>query len=186
MGIGPWRLRPAVWSLRRGGVIAYPTEAVYGLGCDPLDGDAVARVLRLKGRSAALGVILIAADSEQLDPYVEWPGGRVPAAVRRDWPGFVTWVVPARRGVPEWLTGGRNTLAVRVTAHPAAAALCRGYEGPLVSTSANPHGLSPARTPLKVRTYFGRGIDGVLVAPLGGEPRPSPIRYWADGRYVRR
>jgi hypothetical protein len=115
------RLRVAARVLANGGVVAYPTEAVYGLGCDPWDGMAVDRILRIKGRHRAKGLILIAADPAQLLPFVEpLPPGRM-TEILATWPGPNTWLLPARPTTPAWLTGRFDTLAVRVTAHPLAA-----------------------------------------------------------------
>ena len=115
------RLRLAAHLMHRGGVIAYPTEAVYGLGCDPWNGEAVARLLAIKRRDVSKGLILIAADAAQLAPFVEeLPAARM-AEIRASWPGPHTWLLPARAITPRWLTGRFDTLAVRVTAHPLAA-----------------------------------------------------------------
>ena len=112
----------AVWG---GGVIAYPTEAVFGLGCDPLERCGGSRNSRASNqRDAAKGFILIAADIDQLVPYHGELSGELRDQLQATWPGPVTWVVPAAQGVPDWLTGGRATLAVRVTAHPDCTALC--------------------------------------------------------------
>ncbi|HEY5719640.1 MAG TPA: Sua5/YciO/YrdC/YwlC family protein, partial [Gammaproteobacteria bacterium] len=117
----PWRLRAAARAVRRGGVIAYPTEAVYGLGCDPLDAVAVFELLELKGRPVGKGLILIAADFAHLRPFVDEVGPAAMAAVHASWPGPHTWLLPARAATPPWLSGDFDTLAVRVTAHPVAA-----------------------------------------------------------------
>lgn len=177
-------MRRAVRVLRAGGVIAYPTEAVWGLGCDPLQGAAVARLLQLKARSPARGLILIAADFEQLHPYVI-PTEAMLARALPSWPGPVTWLMPARRDVPDWLTGAHDTLAVRITAHPPAAALCAAFGGALVSTSANRSGRAPARSRLAVQRAFGNALDYVLPGPLGGHAKPSTIRDARSGRTLR-
>jgi len=179
-------LRRAVACLRGGGIVAYPTEAVYGLGCDPLQGQAVARLLALKGRAAQRGLILIADRLEALERFVILPPGEAGARVRASWPGPVTWILPARAGVPWWLRGPRPGLAVRVTAHPPAAALARAFGGALVSTSANRSGRAPARSALAVRRQLGAGVDLVLSGPLGGRRRPSEIRDAISGQVVRR
>lgn len=184
--MSPFRLRMAARVLRRGGVVAYPTEGVYGLGCDPLDPLAVQRVLALKGRSSRKGLILIAADYAQVRPFLVPPGRQLGHRLRRDWPGPVTWVLPAAPGVPGWLTGGRDTLAVRVTAHPLSAALCRVFGRALVSTSANRSGASPARSALAVRRLFGDGVATILHGPLGGLSGPTPIRDGTTGGLLRR
>lgn len=182
---GDWQLRAAADCVRAGGVIAYPTEAVYGLGCDPLDGDAVFRLLAIKQRPLAHGLILIGADFSQLAPYV----GPVPAPVmkrvRATWPGPVTWLLPAAPGIPYWLCGAHATIAVRVTAHPLAAALCRAAGHALVSTSANRHRRPAARTHLQVERQLGAELDYVLNGKVGPRKRPSEIRDALSGRIVR-
>lgn len=171
--------------MRIGAVIAYPTEAVYGLGCDPLDAAAVARLLDLKQRPASAGLILIAADFAQLEPFLEPLSPALRRTVFATWPGPVTWLLPARPEVPVWLRGQHDSLAVRVTAHAGSAALCRAFGGALVSTSANPHGRTPARTPLQLHRYFGNDLGYLLPGPLGGRLRPSEIRDGRSGQIVR-
>jgi L-threonylcarbamoyladenylate synthase len=174
--IHPWRLRLARHVIQAGGLIAYPTEAVFGLGCHPLDEDAVLRLLALKQRPIHKGLILIADRIEALHPYL---GTIPPTAWRRickSWPGPTTWVVPAANKTPQWLTGQHTTLAVRVTDHPLAASLCRIAETPLVSTSANLSQHPPAKTPLGVYRRCGPGVDLVLHGNTGGLSRPTVIR----------
>ncbi len=180
-----WHHRVAGGILRAGGVIAYPTEAVYGLGCAPLDGRAVARLLSLKRRSVEKGLLVVAADFAQLAPLVLEPSPEVLSRLEASWPGFATWVLPARPEIPRWLTGRHSGLAVRVTAHPVAASLCRHFGGALVSTSANPSGRQPARNLLTVHRYFGGRLDYIVPGALGGEPRPSAIRDALTGTVLR-
>jgi L-threonylcarbamoyladenylate synthase len=180
-----WPLRRAVETVRAGGVIAYPTEAVYGLGCDPLEHTAVQRILDLKGRDASKGLILIASDVAQLLPFMAPLSASVMKTLEASWPGPVTWVVPAIGSLPAWLSGGRETLAVRVTAHPIASALCAALGLALVSTSANRSGRSPARTPLAVRSLFGGGVDEILPGAVGGLSKPTEIREALTGKVLR-
>jgi len=168
-----------------GGVIAYPTESVYGLGCDPTDGAAVMRLLAIKRRSVKLGLILIAADFAQLQPYIGTIDRVTLARVARSWPGPVTWLLPAAEETPAWLCGVHDTIAVRVTAHPLAAALCAAAGHPLVSTSANRHREPPARTALQVRRRLGADIDLILNGHVGTLQRPTEIRDARTGRIVR-
>lgn len=168
-----------------GGVIAYPTEAVYGLGCLPGERRAVARVLRIKRRSWRKGLLLIAAELEQLEPLIRLPEEPMRAEVLRSWPGPVTWVVRATPAVPAWITGGRNTVAVRVTNHPLARALCRRVGQPLVSTSANVSRRAPHTGPLRLRRELGPEVDYVLPGALGAAGRPTAIRDGATGRVLR-
>lgn len=177
-------LATACNAIRTGGVIAYPTEAVYGLGCDPWNEAAVLRILALKQRAVAQGLIVIAAAVEQLASLLAPLTPEIAARVLPSWPGPVTWLVPAAAECPRWLTGNHATLAVRVTAHPLAAALCE-RAGPLVSTSANPHGQPPARDAQTVRSYFPTGLDYVLDGAVGDTGRPSEIRDAASGRIIR-
>ena len=181
----PFRLREAARRIRAGAVAAYPTEAVWGLGCNPLDAEAVDRILSLKGRPIGKGLILIAADFRQLRPYVEPLHPERMAAVLDSWPGPHTWLLPAAPACPVWLTGAHATLAVRVTAHPIAAALCRTAGMPLVSTSANRAGHPPARTALQVRLGCGDGIDLIVPGPTAGLDRPTPIRDGVTGALLR-
>lgn len=181
----PWRLRLAARALAAGGIIAYPTEAVFGLGCDPRDGAAVGRLLALKSRAAQKGLILIAARLAQLQPFILPLAGDRRSEILASWPGPVTWVLPARPDTPAWLTGGRPSLAVRVTAHPLAAALCQVWGGALVSTSANRGGRPPARTALQVRRRLGRSVDLILAGACGPARRPTQIRDGRSGVLLR-
>ncbi len=180
-----WPLRRAVEVVKKGGVIAYPTEAVYGLGCDPLEHEAVARIFALKERDAAKGLILIAARIEQLLPFMAPLAKPVQQRLESSWPGPVTWVVPAAASLPFWLSGGRETLAVRVTAHPLASALCDACDMALVSTSANRSGQSPARSGLMVRMQLGEGVDYILSGAVGGLKKPTEIRDALSGKVLR-
>ncbi len=181
----PFQLRTAVRLLRAGGVIAYPTEAVFGLGCDPLNEAAVSRVLAIKGRPVTKGLILIAADFADLESFLEPLNSDQQARLNATWPGPVTWLLPARRTTPRWLRGRHDTLAVRVTAHPVAAALCAAWNGALVSTSANLSGHPPARSALAARRRLGQLVDWVVPGAVSGAARPSEIRDLRSGRVVR-
>lgn len=182
---GRHRLSLAARVMIQGGVVAYPTEAVYGLGCDPWNEDAVHRILAIKRREVSKGLILIAADPSQLEPFV------LPLAAERmdeilaSWPGPNTWLMPTRPETPEWLMGRFDTLAVRVTAHPLAAGLCRAFGGAIVSTSANVANRAPARTALGVRIALPGGPDLILAGACGGAERPSTIRDGRSGRVLR-
>lgn len=178
------RLRRAARLLSAGGVIAYPTEAVFGLGCDPANASALQRIIDIKGRSARTGFILIADRAERLQGWIapDAPAGQRLAAPTD---GPVTWVVAAGPRASRLVTGGRSTIAVRITSHPLAAALCRTARMPLVSTSANRHGRPPARTALAVRRRLGRKLDLVLGGATGTARRPSEIRDARSGAVLR-
>lgn len=182
--MSPHRLRRIAASVRAGEVIAYPTEAVFGLGCNPYDLNAVARILALKQRSADKGLILIAADFVQLKPFLLPLSDSQWQQIQQSWPGSVTWLLPVRSQVPKLLRGTHATLAVRVTAHPVAKALCRACDLPLVSTSANPSGRQPARTALAIRQQWGKRVK-IVAERVGSAQRPSEIRR-LDGTVVRK
>ncbi|AXR35353.1 TPA: L-threonylcarbamoyladenylate synthase type 1 TsaC [Salmonella enterica subsp. enterica serovar Aberdeen] len=176
----------AVDLLNKENVIAYPTEAVFGVGCDPDSETAVTRLLALKQRPVDKGLILIAASFEQLKPYID--DSILTAAQRKAvfdcWPGPVTFVFPAPATTPRWLTGRFDSLAVRVTNHPLVVALCNAYGKPLVSTSANLSGLPPCRTVEEVRAQFGDDFP-VVEGATGGRLNPSEIRDALTGELFR-
>ncbi|WP_461520281.1 L-threonylcarbamoyladenylate synthase [Porticoccus sp.] len=175
----------AIVALREGGVIAYPTEAVWGLGCDPFNQHAVNRVLGIKGRRRDMGLIMVAASIEQFEPFLVGLSAKHRQVLQDSWPGPQTWLVPNNGYAPCWISGGRDTLALRVTDHPVAAALSSAFGGPLVSTSANPHGRPPASSRLKIELYFHKLIDVVVPGSLGGLQKPTPIKNLITGEQVR-
>ena len=179
------QVQSAVSALRRGGVIACPTEAVWGLSCDPADEDAVAHLLLLKGRSVTKGLILVAANEGQIEFLLSDLTGEQRQTIARDWPGPATWLVPHHGRVPSWVCGEHATVAVRVSAHPVVSALCRAWGGPLVSTSANRAGARPAREAFQVRRFFGEGLDYLLPGRVGAAARPTSIRDLSSGQVVR-
>jgi L-threonylcarbamoyladenylate synthase len=180
-------LSDAVGALRAGGVVAYPTEAVYGLGCDPQNRAAFDRLFAIKRRPPTQGVLLIAADFAQVERYIDHAA--LPAAALQrataTWPGPHTWIFPRSASTPSWLAGAHKGIALRVTAHPLAAELCRVFGGALVSTSANRHGDPAACTADAVRADLGDEIDAVLNGSVGGLERPTPIRDAISGDVVR-
>ena len=175
----------AAAQLAGGGVIAYPTEAVFGLGCDPWSEQAFSRLLCIKGRSLRKGVILIAAEFGQLRPLLNARFSHLWPRALATWPGPVTWILPCNQRVPAWVTGGRNEVAVRVTAHALSAALSRRFGKPLVSTSANRSGRPPLRAGHQVRLQLGRRLNGVVSGALGGQTRPSQIFVGRTGTRLR-
>ncbi len=170
--------------LKRSGLIAYPTESCYGLGCDPRNPRALARLVRIKGRSAAKGLLLIADRFRRLRPFISPLPAADRARMQKSWPGPVTWVVPASGACHPLLTGGRPTIAVRVTAHPGAARLCRELGMALVSTSANKSGKKPAKTAAECRRIFGARVR-VIDGRIGTRRRPSTLIDLATGTVLR-
>jgi L-threonylcarbamoyladenylate synthase len=177
----------AVAALRSGDVIAYPTEAVYGLGCDPSNAAAVAQLFAMKQRPAEQGVLLIAADFAQVEKYIDRARVPVDALTRAlaTWPGPHTWVFPRAASTPAWLVGAHDGIALRVTAHALAAQLCRAFGDALVSTSANRHGAPPARSAAEVHAAFADELGAILEGPTGGLDRPTSIRDAITGEVLR-
>ncbi len=184
MSISNFRLRHAARQLFQGEILAYPTEAVYGLGCDPLNGIAVSKILELKQRPMDKGLILIASSFEQIEPYIQ-ADAAILERIMPSWPGPVTWIVPVQTWVPHWLTGKFDSLAVRVTAHPLAKSLCETFGGPLVSTSANPAGKPPATTSIQVLNYFSTDQLEIVKGDVGELGRATPIYNALDGSRIR-
>ncbi|MEX0450565.1 UNVERIFIED_CONTAM: L-threonylcarbamoyladenylate synthase [Spiribacter pallidus] len=180
------RLRRIRDQILAGGVGAYPTEGVWGLGCDPLNETAIRRIIRLKGRGSEKGLIVIAAGMDQLDGLVRWPTRpSIRQGLAETWPGPVTWVMEAAPDLPAILTGGRPTIAVRVTHHAPVISLCRAAGTALVSTSANFSGRPARKRRWQVMKDFGVNLDWLLPGPLGGQRGPSEIRDAATGRVLR-
>jgi L-threonylcarbamoyladenylate synthase len=180
-------LEDAAAALRRGGVLACPTESVWGLSCDPFDETAVLRLLATKQRPVDKGLILAASALGQLDGLVDWDA--LPPArcneVLASWPGPNTWIVPATARVPRWITGAHAGVAVRVSAHPLLAGLCAAYGGVLVSTSANPAGAPPPQALEAFDPALLDALDGIVPGATGGLARPTTIRDAASGLELR-
>ena len=180
-------LPAAAAALRAGGVVAYPTEAVWGLGCDPHSRAAFERLFALKRRPPEHGVLLIGADFAQVAAYIDL-GATPPGALARaqaSWPGPHTWVFPRASDVPDWIAGSHAGIALRVTAHAPAAQLCCAFGGALISTSANRHGEAPARSAADVQAAFGATLAAILDGPTGGLAQPTPIRDALSGALLR-
>lgn len=171
--------------LKRGGLIAYPTESCYGLGCDPSNRKAVHRILKLKQRPQRKGLILIASHYHQVARYLKPLTLQEQTKLQNDGAQVITYLMPVRHSAPRWLRGNHDTLAVRLTAHLFAKNLCRSAQSALVSTSANRSGQRPAKTYSECQRLFGREV-WVLRGCVGKRKQPSTIRTWVDGRIVRK
>jgi len=180
-----WQLHAAARCIRKGGIVAYPTEAVFGLGCDPANPSAVSRLLTLKNRSWHQGLILLVENLQQLKPWLQILSENSMQKLDSSWPGPTTWLLPASRSCPDWLKGTHDTLAVRISAHPLVHQLCAILDAPVISTSANNSGQRPARSVLDVRLRFGTRIDFVLPGKPGDRERPTQIRDLASGKMIR-
>ncbi len=172
--ISSFKVGLAIRKINSGELIAYPTEAVYGLGCDPLNRTAVLNLLSLKQRPIEKGLILIASSLAQLTPYLQL-NDNIVSRIQSTWPGPITWVIPAQAWVPEWLTGEHSSLAVRVTSHPVARLLCEKNGSPIVSTSANISTKSPATSSWAVPKKTGFKSLFILSGQVGDMKQATPI-----------
>ncbi|MFV7772169.1 L-threonylcarbamoyladenylate synthase [Shewanella marisflavi] len=176
-----------VETVMQGGVIAYPTEAVYGLGCDPDNDEAIQKLLDLKQRPWQKGLILVASDFSQLTPYIDQSvltEQQLEFAFSK-WPGPFTFIMPKQPGLSKLLSGQFDSLAVRVSNHAGVQALCQALGKPIVSTSANFTGEDPAMTAQEVIRQFDGKIDGLVAGSLGAEPKPSTIIDVISGKILR-
>lgn len=180
-------IEEGVTLLKKGEVIAYPTESVFGLGCDPDDDAAIKTLLALKKRDPAKGFILVAERFEQLLPYIDETQITAIQKARlfETWPGPVTWLVPKNPHYNAFGTAAWTTLAVRVSAHPIVKALCHQFGKPITSTSANLSGHLPCKTTQDVFAQFQHQI-GIVAGDIGNNKKPTEIRDLATNQMVRR
>lgn len=172
-------------TLKQGLLIAYPTEAVFGLGCDPFNEKAVNDLLSLKHRSVEKGLILIAHDWDQIEDLCAPMDETALHRARSTWPGPATWVFPASEKAPRWICGNHASIALRITQHPLASALCAAFGGPIVSTSANIEGEPPAKDIATIESYFKSDLPLILEGSLGNLAKPTPIKDVLTGETFR-
>ncbi|MFK7854549.1 MAG: L-threonylcarbamoyladenylate synthase [Granulosicoccus sp.] len=178
-------MQKAIDAVRTGGIIAYPTEGVYGLGCDPHNQVALQRIIDLKGRDSHKGFIIVASSQGQLAGFMAPVQDDWQTQFDQAWPGPVTFIVPAIEGISGLLSGYRDSMAVRVSNHPIVCGLCRLYGGALVSTSANRSGREALKSAEDVQIEFGGGIDVVVDGPLGGLTTSTTIIDVKTGARLR-
>lgn len=182
------QIEQAVKVLQQGGIIAYPTEAVYGLGCDPANISAVKKILQIKRREKEKGLILVAANFEQVKPFLKKLDAKTEEKLLSSWresDHAITWLVPVKESVSDYLRGQYDSLAVRVTRHPLVKKLCEEYGGAIVSTSANRATEEAARTSEQVKQIFNNEIDLVIEGETDSNAQPSEIRDALTGKIIR-
>lgn len=166
-------------TLEQGGVIAYPTETVFGLGVDPFNPQAVCRLLALKGRTSGKGLILLIPDASWVDTLAH-----ATVAARRlmahFWPGPLTLVLPKSTNAPPWITGDSDHIALRLSPHPTVVRLLAAWKKPLVSTSANLSGGPALRTPQAIAQQWQQKVAVVL--PGHATDLPSTVLLVAASR----
>jgi L-threonylcarbamoyladenylate synthase len=181
----PIKSRIVTRVLRRGGIIAYPTEGVWGLGCLPWNETGVRRILEIKQRPESKGLIIVAASISQLTEHLEGLAQEQLDVMEQSWPGPISWLVPDNGTAPRWIVGDHDTVALRVSAHPVIQTICSQVKSALISTSANLAGKAPARTELQIRRRFGDLLDYVYPGELGQAGGPTEIRHLLANVVVR-
>lgn len=177
-------IRHAAHLVHQGGVIVYPTETVYGLGCNPMDVEAVSYLCRLKNRDISKGLILLGNSIELFADYIKPLNATETGKISQsDEP--TSWIVPAFENTPAWLTGNRDTLVIRITDHPVVSKLCNQLGHPLVSSSANPGAQKPAINALQIHRYFHNIVDAILVSSDTCSGQPSAIKQLGTGELLR-
>ena len=186
MQTSDWHLSCATKALTEGGIIAYPTEAVWGLGCDPWRESAVGRILKLKQRPVHKGLILVASQWQQFEPLLETLTGAQLQQLKASWPGPATWLLPDPQGwAPAWIKGRHASVALRLSVHPLVAALCDRFKAPIVSTSANVAGQQPAKSHQQIIHTFGDQLDYLVSGELGQSQQPSQVKDLVSGQVIR-
>lgn len=176
----------AITALKKGLIIAYPTEAVYGLGCDPFNPKAVKKLYTLKERPEGKGIILVAANWDQLKTLIakDTPTEAI-ARAQATWPGPYTWIFPAAEHLPIDLCGPQKTIALRISPHPVVRALCYSFGAPIVSTSANKSGQEPARAPSDLSPTLCKQIEVILPGRVDTKSKPTQIADALTNTLVR-
>ena len=183
------QIEPAVKVLQQGGTLAYPTEAVYGLGCDPKNLSAVKKLLQIKNRAKEKGLILVAANIEQLKAYILPLEKDIEKKLLDSWQdsdNAVTWLVPVDEMTSDYLKGQFDTLAIRVSHHPVVKELCEQFGGAIVSTSANISTQEAARTAEQVKQIFENKIDFIVEGETDINAQPSEIRDALTDKIIRK
>ena len=177
-------IRYACHQIHHGGIIAYPTETVYGLGCDPLNAEAVNDLCSLKQRDINKGLILLSPSLQLLEDYIQPLDAEHQKKILHSQQP-TSWIVPVLSNTPKWLTGEHNSLFIRITSHPVVTKLCHLLGHPLVSSSANTRGNKPALNALQLRRYFKNELDAILISEEKSSGQPSTIRRLDDETLIR-
>jgi len=172
-------------TMRSGGVIAYPTEAVWGLGCDPFNTHAVQKILAMKKRHWRKGLILVASEIDQFSFLINALSAEQQKKLGGGWPEHTTYLVEHNDRLSKFVRGDHSTIALRVSQHPVVSAICNKFGGPIVSTSANPQALLPARSGYKARDYFSQYVVVFAPGTVGMHNKPSRIIDLATGQIIR-
>ncbi len=181
--MGLWPVLKAANVIEAGGVIAYPTETIWGFGCDPWNQEAVLHLLAVKQRPIDKGLILLISDWQQAGSLITPLSSELQQRLKMETAKPITWVLPVSEHVPNWLTGGRDTIAIRRTTHPFCIELCHRI-GPIVSTSANHSQGLAARSRWQCIRQFRQQLDWIAPGESLGQASSS-IRDAISGQWYR-
>ena len=174
----------AISCLKSGGIIAYPTEAVYGLGCDPYNQDSVKKITQIKKRESNKSYILVASELNQLTNLINI--NNLSEEVLDSWPGHSTWLIKPKKNIPSWLIDNENGLiAIRISSHPEIVELCQFFKNPIISTSANISGNKVLKNHQDVERILGSYLDYLVLGNIGEYPEPSMIKDMKTGKVIR-
>ncbi len=171
--------------LREGGLIAYPTEAVFGLGCLPDKLQTIEKLLKLKQRPIEKGLILLASELSQLEPYLSPFDDEILQKLQSTWPGPTTWILPTPKETSSLIKGQFDTIAVRISAHPLVRELCQQCQSAIISTSANITDKNMSYSASDVRQHFDNQLDYILDGPLGESKKPTVIIDALSDKIIR-
>ena len=166
-------------------IFAYPTEGVWGIGCNPFSEKAVKKLILLKKRPKNKGIIILGGYMEQLTPFTEHLDEKLKKRMYSKWPGPHTWLVSSSSRTPKWLLGPKGLIALRLSSHKTVIKLTETLGMPICSTSANLSGNEPAKDSNEIRTFFK---DTVLIigGELGSLKRPTPVQDLESREWLRK
>ena len=184
--MSPWAINRLSKAVGNGAVIAYPTDTIWGFGCHPRLASSAIKILNIKQRPVDKGLILLSSRFEYCKPYIDPKLSEEQInLINQKYQNPTTWLVPAAKSCPIWLTGGFPTVALRITDHPFVEALCNDIHSPIVSTSANRHRRSTIRNALQARRQFGEEVDYIVNGFNTGTNRASEIKLLTTGNTTR-
>lgn len=176
-------IRHAAHIIRRGGIIAYPTDTIYGLGCNPFNIEAVERINTIKQRPANKQFILLAAHIDQVRSLIVLDSDHKSLISLSTEP--TSWIVKASQHAPCWLTDKDNSLTFRISKNETVEKLCSALGHAVISTSANISGKKPAKNALEIHRYFHNTVDKILASNKKLTGSPSKIIRLCDNHIIR-
>ena len=166
-------------------IFAYPTEGVWGIGCNPFSEKAVKKLINLKKRPKNKGIIVLAGSLQQLLPFTQHLSEKLKKRMNSKWPGPHTWLVPSSPDIPKWLIGPTGLVALRLSDHKTVIELTESFNMPICSSSANISGQEPAKNLDEIRTFFGNKVL-IIEGELGGLKKPTPVQNLESKEWLRK